>query len=102
QVRAGWSRFSDDEGCGPDPAVLEQVPGCLTFLPGTRTRSGPAVGALVGVEIPLSPRLSFDVGGQFAWFNLGDYEFEGRSLPDTDATGSAFALRGGAFLFFGP
>lgn len=104
QARVGWTRLSDDQGCGPPYEQAEALcgagPGELT--PGTRVRSGIEIGAAVGVDIPVTSRISLDVGGTFTWLGVGDFDFEGTTLPDTDAAGSAFGLRAGAIYFFGP
>jgi hypothetical protein len=104
QGRIGWTRLSDDQGCGPPyeqaGALCGAGPGEVT--PGTRTRSGIEIGAVVGVDIPVGERLSLDVGGTFNWLAVGDFDFEGTTLPDTDAAGSAFGLRAGATYFLGP
>lgn len=104
QLRVGWARLSDDQGCGPPYEQAEELcgagPGEIT--PGTRVRSGIEVGAAVGVDIPVGERISLDFGGTFAWLGVGDFDFEGETLPDTDAAGSAFGLRAGAVYFLGP
>jgi hypothetical protein len=101
QLRFGWTRLSDDQGCGPPYEQAEELcgagPGELT--PGTRTRSGIEVGAAVGVDIPLGERFSLDIAGTFVWLGLGDFDFEGTTLPNTDASGSAFGIRAGAIYF---
>jgi hypothetical protein len=104
QVRAGWTRLSDDQGCGPPYELREEFCGGDPdeVVPGGRIRSGLELGAAVGVDIPVAERISLDVGGSFSWLNLGEIRFGGTSLPFTDASGSAFSLRAGAAYFFGP
>lgn len=104
QARIGWTRLSDDQGCGPPYEQREEYCGVGPddFAPGDRVRSGLELGAAVGVEIPVAERISLDVQGSFSWLELGDMDFEGTSLPVTDASGSAFAMRGGAIYFLGP
>jgi hypothetical protein len=91
QVRAGWTRFSDDVGF-TDPLIVDEP------IVGTRTRSGLELGAVVGVDIPVHEHFHLDVSGNFRWANLGDYEIGGTPVPrsDTSANGSFFGLRAGA------
>ena len=63
-------------------------------------RSGLELGALVGVDLPISENVSIDVSGLFAWVNGGNATVGGFTLPDTSLSGSLFSLRAGAFFFF--
>ena len=82
QGRVGWMQLSYD-------------------LSGVSTRiSGLELAALVGVDMPVAENISIDVSGQFGWFNGGDLELDGVSVPGTSRSGSLFSLRAGAFFFF--
>ena len=66
----------------------------------TRNQGGLELGALVGVDLPVSENISIDVSGLFAWINSGNATVEGVSIPDTASTGSLFSIRAGAFFYF--
>lgn len=104
QLRVGWTRLSDDQGCGPPYELAEELCGAGPdeLTPGTRVRTGIELGATVGVDIPVGERISLDFGGTFTWLGVGDFDFEGTTLPGTDAAGSAFGIRAGAIYFLGP
>ncbi|MGW8283741.1 MAG: hypothetical protein ACWGON_10620 [Gemmatimonadota bacterium] len=108
-LRLGWTELSDDQPCGfPYCLTVEGEPGVV----GTRTRSGFDVGAGVGVDIPLSSRFSAEIGGNFDWLFLGDYQIDGErvdtnepvsfTLPDSSRQGSAFTLFAGLQYYFSP
>lgn len=60
---------------------------------------GIELGALVGVDLPVSERISIDVSGLFAWINTGNASVDGVSIPDSSRSGSVFSIRAGAFFF---
>jgi hypothetical protein len=108
--RLGWTQLSDERPCGLPRCGSVENP--LRVVEGTRTRSGFEVGASVGVEYPVSRKLSLDIGGRFDWTSVGDYHLEGQwaddgapvsdTLPDTSASGSEFSLYAGVFYYFSP
>jgi opacity protein-like surface antigen len=63
-------------------------------------RSGVELAAVVGVDIPVAEKISVDVSGLFSWINAGDAQVPGGRIPDSAKSGTAFALRAGAFFFF--
>ncbi len=103
-LRLGWTQLSDDQPCG--------FPRCGRLIEGTRTRSGFDVGAAIGVDLPLSRKLSANIGGSFDWLFTGDYQIDGTwvddgtpvsdTLPDSSQQGSAFTLFVGLQYFFSP
>jgi opacity protein-like surface antigen len=82
QARVGWMQIS------------REFEGVSTSI------SGPELGGIVGVDVPVADNISFDVSGQFSWFSGGDLEIDGVSDPGTSRSGTLFALRAGAFFFF--
>lgn len=70
-------------------------------LDGISTKiSGLEIDAVVGVDIPVAEKISFDVSGQFGWFSGGDLNIDGVSVAGTSRSGTIFAIRAGAFFFF--
>lgn len=88
--RAGFTRLKDDEFCGIDV--------CPTVLQG-REWSGLEIGAVVGVDIPMTEALNLDVAGSFSWLSLGDLEAGGQTIANTSTTASTFGLRAGVTVF---
>jgi hypothetical protein len=80
QARGGWMKLSND------------------YQDITTSISGIELGAVVGVDIPLSEAFSVDVSGQFGWFSGGDLVIDGRTDPGSSRSGTLFALRAGAFI----
>lgn len=80
QARGGWMQLSND------------------YQDVNTTISGIELGAVVGVDIPISEVFSIDVSGQFGWFSGGDLVIDGRSNPGSSRSGTLFALRAGAFI----
>lgn len=64
-----------------------------------RTWSGLELGAVVGVDLPMSETLNFDVAGSFSWLALGDVTAGGESIPSSSTSVSTFGLRAGVTLF---
>lgn len=103
-MRLGWTRLSDDQPCG--------FPRCGIPIEGTRTRSGFDAGAVVGVDLQVSRKVSVDIGGSFDWLFIGDYQIDGIrtdddsqvsfSLPQSSQQGSAFTLFAGLQYYFSP
>ncbi|MGI9037840.1 MAG: hypothetical protein ACR2GQ_03160 [Gemmatimonadota bacterium] len=89
-VRVGYTRLKDDEFCGIDV--------CPTVLQG-REWSGLEVGAVVGVDVPLTEAVNLDVAGSFSWLSLGDLEAGGQTIDSTSTTASTFGLRAGVTVF---
>lgn len=92
QGTIGYTRLSDDELCS------ESDCGAGTTLRG-RVRTGIELGANVGVDIPLTETLNFDVAGTFSWLSLGDLEAGGQTIEGVSANGSTFGLRAGITVF---
>lgn len=90
----GYVRLSDDDVCS------EAVCGIGTTLMG-QVRSGLEVGAVVGVDIPLTETVNIDVAGTFSWLKLGDLEAGGQSISNTSTNASTFGLRAGFTVFPG-
>lgn len=88
--RVGYTRLTDDEFCGIDV--------CPTLLQGHEW-SGLELGAVVGVDIPLTESLNLDVAGTFSWLSLGDLEAGGQTIADTKSTASTFGFRAGVTVF---
>ena len=88
----GYARLSDDNICS------ESTCGIGTVLMG-QVRSGLELGAVVGVDIPMSETVNIDVAGTFSWLSLGDLEASGQTIPDTSTTASTFGLRAGITVF---
>lgn len=88
--RVGYTRLTDDERCGTDvcPSVLEG-----------RKWSGLELGAVVGVDIPISQAMNVDVAGTFSWLSLGDLEAGGQTIASSSTTASLFGLRAGVTVF---
>jgi hypothetical protein len=80
QARGGWMKLSND------------------YRDVTTSISGMELGAVVGVDIPISEAFSIDVSGQFGWFSGGDLVIDGTADPDSSRSGTLFALRAGAFI----
>lgn len=80
QGRLGWTRLSIDANGAES------------------SRSGPEFGALAGIDIPLSDKVSLDFSGMFQWISGGDASVNGVAIPGTSRSGSAFSLRGGVIL----
>jgi hypothetical protein len=88
----GYTRLSDDGVCS------EAVCGTGTMLMG-QVRSGLELGAAVGVDIPFTETVNFDVAGTFAWLGLGDLKAGGQTISDSSTNASAFGLRAGFTIF---
>lgn len=81
QLRVGWTSLSDDR---------EAV---------KTSRSGLEIGAVVGVDVPISEKISLDVSGLFSWINTGDASVDDVGVAGSSQTGSTFGLRAGAIFF---
>jgi len=93
----GYVRLDDEATtCAAFPA--EEPPECTTALAG-REWSGLEIGAVVGVDIPMTETLNIDVGGTFSWITLGDLTAGGRTLDGTSTNVSTFGLRAGVTVF---
>ena len=88
----GYTRLSNDDVCS------EFVCGTGTTLMG-EVRSGLELGAVVGVDIPLTETVNVDVAGTFSWLSLGDLEAGGQTISDTSTNASTFGLRAGFTVF---
>lgn len=97
QGQVGYVRLDDDATtCAAFPA--EEPPDCTTALSG-REWSGLELGALVGVDIPMTEALNITVGGTFSWITLGDLTAGGRSIDGTSTNVSTVGLRAGVTVF---
>jgi hypothetical protein len=97
QGQVGYVRLDDDATtCAAFPA--EEPPACTTALAG-REWSGLELGAVVGVDIPLTETLNIDVGGTFSWLNLGDLTAGGQTIDETSTNVSTFGMRAGMTIF---
>ncbi|MFW6089350.1 MAG: hypothetical protein ACODAB_06325, partial [Gemmatimonadota bacterium] len=97
QGTVGYTMLDDDEGfCtdreAPDPCPPDDL------LVG-REWSGFELGAVVGVDIPLTETLNIDVVGTFSWAALGDVTAGGLEIADTSTNISTFGLRAGVTVF---
>lgn len=90
----GYTRLSDDGMCS------EAICGTGTMLTG-QVRSGLELGAVVGVDIPLTETVNVDVAGTFSWLGLGDLEASGQTISETSTNASTFGLRAGFTVFPG-
>lgn len=88
----GYTRLSDDNVC------TEEICGTGTTLMG-QVRSGLEIGAVVGVDIPLTETVNVDVSGTFSWLGLGDLEAAGQTIAETSTNASTFGLRAGFTVF---
>jgi len=102
QGQVGYVRLNDDAAtCAAFPAEDPQDPGgCTTALAG-REWSGLELGAVVGVDIPMSETLNINVGGTFSWITLGDLTAGGQSIDATSTNVSPVGLRAGVTVFPG-
>lgn len=89
--KVGYTSTTDDELCDPLICVAEDLVG--------RDWSGIELGAVVGVDIPLTRSVNIDVAGSFSWLSLGDLEAGGQTIENTRNTASAFGFQAG-FTFF--
>jgi len=92
----GYVHLDDDEFF----CVNTDVTTCPTEdLRRGRTWSGLELGAFVGVDLPMSETLNFDVAGSFSWLALGDVAAGGETIPSTSTNVSTFGLRAGITVF---
>ena len=91
--KVGYTRTTDDELCDPVICVVDDLEG--------REWSGIELGAVVGVDIPLTPSVNIDVAGSFSWLSLGDLEAGGQTIDNTKNTSSAFGFQAGFTVFPG-
>jgi len=97
QGRVGWVRLDDDElTCAGYPDF--EPPDCDATLRG-REWSGLELGAVAGVDIPMTETLNIDVGGTFTWSVLGDLTAGGQEIPETSTNVSTFGIRAGVTVF---
>lgn len=97
QGRAGYVRLDDDElTCASYPDL--GPPDCLVTLSG-REWSGLELGAVVGVDIPMTETLNIDIGGTFSWLALGDLTAGSQTIMGTSTNVSTFGLRAGVTVF---
>lgn len=95
--RIGWTRLDDDAPtCAAYPA--EEPPSCGSTLTG-REWSGLELGAVAGVDIPMTETLNIDVGGTFSWLALGDLTAGGQTIDGTSTNVSTFGFRAGVTIF---
>lgn len=97
QGTAGYTTTDDDEffcadldAADPCPAESERQ---------GREWSGLELGAIVGVDVPLTETLNLDVAGTFSWAALGDVTAGGLEIADTSTNISTFGLRAGLTIF---
>lgn len=90
--RVGYARLSDDGLCSED------ICGVGTMLVG-QVRSGLELGAVVGVDIPLTETVNIDVAGTFSWLGLGDLKASGQTIAETSTNASTFGLQAGFTVF---
>ncbi len=92
--------FSDDTEMIPYIQARVGYTSFATSVEGVSAKQGGIeLGALVGVDLPVSENISIDVSGLFSWINTGNASVEGLSVPDSSRSGSLFSLRAGAFFF---
>lgn len=97
QGQVGYVRLDDDATtCAGFPD--QEPPNCTTLLAG-REWSGLELGAVVGVDIPLTETLNIDVGGTFSWLTLGDLTAGAQTIDATSTNVSTFGLRAGVTIF---
>lgn len=97
QGTVGYTMLDDDELFCTDLDAADPCPeGSLR--PG-REWSGFELGAVVGVDIPMTETLNIDVAGTFSWAALGDVTVEGLEIADTSTNISTFGLRAGVTVF---
>lgn len=97
QGQVGYVRLDDDATtCAAFPD--QEPPGCTTSLTG-REWSGLELGAVVGVDIPMTETLNINVGGTFSWITLGDLTAGGQSIDGTSTNVSTVGLRAGVTVF---
>ena len=95
--RIGWARLDDDAPtCAAYPD--EVPPSCGTTLTG-REWSGLELGAVAGVDIPMTETLNIDVGGMFSWLALGDLVAGGQAIDGAPTNFSTFGFRAGVTIF---
>ena len=68
---------------------------------GKVTGSGTAFGASGGILLRLASAARLDIGVTWAKVSFGDAELDGTTIPDSDASGSALALRAAVVFQFG-
>ena len=91
--KVGYTKTEDDELCDPIICEVDDLAG--------RKWSGLELGAVVGVDIPLTPKVNIDVAGSFSWLSLGDLEAGGQTIDSTSNTSSAFGFQAGFTVFPG-
>lgn len=97
QGQVGYVMLDDDATtCAAFPA--EQPPVCTTTLAG-REWSGLELGAVVGVDIPMTETLNINVGGTFSWLGLGDLTAGGQTIDGTSTNVSTVGARAGVTVF---
>ncbi len=64
-----------------------------------REWSGLELGAVVGVDIPMTETLNINVGGTFSWITLGDLTAGEQSIDGTSTNVSTVGLRAGVTVF---
>lgn len=97
QGTVGYTMLDDDEFfCtdldAPDPCPTES-------RRRGREWSGFELGAVVGVDIPMTETLNIDVAGTFSWASLGDVSAGGLEIAGTSTNISTFGLRAGVTVF---
>lgn len=90
--RLGYVTVDDDEFF----CLEQRAPTCPEEeLVRGREWSGLEVGAVVGVDLPLSESVNVDVSGTFSWLALGDLTAEGETIDETSTNLSTFGLQAG-------
>lgn len=97
QGQVGYVRLEDDATtCAAYPT---EPPDCTTAPLAGREWSGIELGAVVGVDIPMTETLNINVGGTFSWITLGDLTAGGQSIDGTSTNVSTVGLRAGVIVF---
>lgn len=94
--RIGYVHLNDDEFFCVNTAVVTCPEEDLRQ---GRTWSGLELGAVVGVDLPISEMVNFDVAGTFSWLTVGDVTAGGETIPSTSTNFSTFGLRAGVTVF---
>lgn len=97
QGQVGYVRLDDDATtCAAFPTEPSD---CTTAPLSGREWSGLELGAMVGVDIPMTETLNINVGGTFSWITLGDLTAGGQTIDGTSTNVSTVGLRAGVIVF---
>lgn len=97
QGTVGYTTTDDDEFFCTDRDAADPCP--ADDLRVGREWSGFELGAVVGVDIPMTETLNIDVAGTFSWAALGDVTAGGVEIAGTSTNISTFGLRAGVTVF---